>query len=342
MTGYLNVTRYACAIFFVLLCAVVLLHSAAAITLTPGNTGSSSAIANGDPVVIHGVATGHPQDGLQIWVIGYNYVKIDTVPVNADNTYSYELKSSDTQNLASGQYFVLIQHPMMNGQFDIVYDPGTGGVINRQLGEGAVIFQLTGPGSLQRPDAGSALLRAINNQNIDDSFTTVSFFVSRPTTVIDPIGEHFVGDMFTITGSTNLAVGDTLMIEVYSSSFKPTQKVQGSEFSGSTGTIKVLPGTNGYNRWSFAIDASTFRPDEYLVKVSGITIDVTGSTTFNIVERLPTTLNTPVPATTVQTISSPPATPPLPAPPTQKSPLSSTTILVAFVLVGSALILKRE
>jgi hypothetical protein len=342
MTGYSNVAKYACGIFFVMLCAVVLLHSAAAITLTPGNTGSSSAIANGDPVVIRGIATGHPQDGLQVWVISYNYVKIDTVLVNADNTYSYELKSSDTQNLASGQYFVLIQHPMMNGQFDIVYDPGTGGVINRQLGEGAVIFQLTGPGSLQTPDAGSALLRAINNQNIDDSFTTVSFFVSRPTARIDPIGEHFIGDKFTITGSTNLAVGDTLMMEIYSSSFKPTQKARGGEFSGSTGTIKVLPGTNGYNRWSFDIDASTFRPDEYTVKVSGITLDVTGSTTFMIVERVPTTLKTPVPATTIQTVSLPPVAPPAPAPTTQTSPLLSTTILVAFVLVGSAMILKRE
>jgi len=342
MTGYSIVARYACGMFFVMLCVVVLLPSAAAITLTPGNTGSSSAIANGDPVVIRGVATGHPQNGLLVWIIGNNYVKTETVMVNADNTYACELKSSDTQNLASGQYFVLIQHPMMNGQFDIVYDPGTGSVTNRQLGEGTVIFQLTGPGSLQSPDAGSALMRAINNQNIDDSFTTVSFFVSRPTALIDPIGEHFVGDRFTITGSTNLAVGDTLMIEIYSSSFKPTQKVQGSGFSGSTGTIKVIPGANGYNRWSFDIDASTFRPDEYLVKVSGITLEVTGSTTFTIVERLLTTLLTPAPATTVPALSPPPATLPGPTPTTQKSPLLFPVITCAIALVAGARILIKK
>ena len=328
MTGYSMTARYACGILFFMLCAAFILPSSAAITLTPGDTGSSSAIANGDPVYIRGVATGHPHDGLQVWVIGYNYVKTDTVPVNADNTYVYELKSSDTQNLASGQYFVLIQHPMMNGQFDIIYDPGTGRVTNRQLGEGTVIYQLTGPGSLQSPDAGSALMRAINNQNIDDSFTTVSFFVSRPAALIDPIGEHFVGDRFTITGSTNLAAGDSLMIEIYSSSFKPTQKVQGSGFSGSTGTIKVMPGTNGYNCWSFDIDASTFRPDEYTVKVSGITLEVTGSTTFTIVEKLLTTQKTPAPATTILSVTLPPTTQPAPAPTTQKSPLSSTTILL--------------
>jgi hypothetical protein len=340
--GYSNVARYACGILSFMLCAVCILPSAAAITLSPGDSGSSSAIANGDPVLIRGVATGHPQDGLQIWIIGNNYVRTETVMVNADNTYVYELKSSDTQDFAPGQYFVIIQHPMMNGQFDIVYDTGTGEVINRQLGEGTVIFQLTGPGSLQRPDAGSALLRAINSQNIDDSFTTVSFFVSRPTALIDPIGEHFVGDRFTITGSTNLAAGDTLMIEIYSSSFKPTQKVQGNGFSGSTGTIKVMPGTDGYNRWSFAIDASMFRPDEYLVKVSGITIDVTGSTTFTIVEKLTSTQKTPAPATTVPAVFPPTTSLPGPAPATQKSPLSSATIIVSFILSGCVLVLKRK
>jgi hypothetical protein len=340
--GYSNVARYACGILFFILCVVCILPSGAAITLSPGDSGSSSAIANGDPVFIRGVATGHPQDGLQVWIIGNNYVKTETVMVNADNTYAYEMKSSDTQDLASGQYFVLIQHPMMNGQFDIVYDPGTGGVINRQLGEGTVIFQLTGPGSLQRPDAGSALLRAINNQNIDDSFTTVSFFVSKPAALIDPIGEHFVGDRFTITGSTNLAAGDTLMIEIYSSSFKPTQKVQGNGFSGSTGMIKVMPGADGYNRWSFAIDASTFRPDEYLVKVSGITLEVTGSTTFTIVEKLPATQKTPATATTVPAVSPPPATLPGPAPPTQKSPLLFPGITCAIALVAGAWILTKK
>ena len=343
MTGYSMTARYACSMLFFMLCAVFILPSAAAITLSPGDTGStSSAIANGDPVYIRGVATGHPQNGLLVWIIGNNYVKIDTVMVNADNTYACELKSSDTQNLASGQYFVLIQHPMMNGQFDIVYDPGTGRVTNRQLGEGTVIYQLTGPGSLQSPDAGFALMRAITNQNIDDSFTTVSFFVSRPAALIDPIGEHFVGDRFTITGSTNLAAGDTLMIEIYSSSFKPTQKVQGSGFSGSTGTIKVMPGTNGYNRWSFDIDASTFRPDEYLVKVSGITLEVTGSTTFTIVERLPATLKTPAPVTTILSVTLPPTTPPAPAPTTQKSPLLFPGITCAIAFVAGARIITKK
>jgi hypothetical protein len=332
--------RYGCGMLFFILCAVILIPSSAAVTLTPGSSGSSSAIANGDPVYIRGIATGHPQNGLQVWILGYNYLKIDTVQVNADNTYSYELKSSDTLGLASGQYLVIVQHPMMNAQFDIVYDPGTGGVINRQLGGGTNIFQLTGPGSLQSPDAGNALMRAINNQNVDDSFTTVSFFVSSPSTLIFPIGKKYVGDTFTITGSTNLAVGDALMVEIISSSFKPTQKVQSGEFSGSAGTVQVMPGTIGYNRWSFDVDSSTFRPDEYLVKVSGMTVDVTGSAMFTLLERPPTTLETVAIVTSPTKVTAAPTT--LPAPTTQKSPLLFPLITCSVALAAVTWVLAKK
>ena len=342
MTGPSAFARYGCSVLSFVLCVVILIPSSAAITLTPGDSGSSSAIANGDPVYIRGIATGHPQSGLQVWIIGYNYLKIDTVQVNEDNTYNYELKSSETQNLASGQYYVVVEHPMMNGQFDIIYAPASGGVINRQLGNGTTIFQITGPGSLQSPDAAYALVRAISSQNVDDSFSTVSFFVSSPATLIKPIGTKYVGDSFTITGSTNLAVGDTLMVEIISSSFKPTQKVQSGEFSGSAGTVQVMPGTNGYNRWSFDVDTSTFKPDEYLVKVSGVTIDVTGSTTFTLLERPPATLEPIATITTTVTVPALPSTLPQTSPTPQKSPPLFSLITCSIALAAVARVVAKK
>jgi trimeric autotransporter adhesin len=334
MTHYSGkITAYA---LFLLFCAMLVVPSMA-VTLTPGST-SITSIANGDPVFIHGIATGHPQNGLQIWVIGKNYVKISNIPVNEDNTYVYELRSSETQNLASGQYLVIIQHPMMNGEFDIVFDPAKGEVINRQLDSGKAIFQLTGPGSLQRPDAGYALMQAINSQNIDDSFTTIPFFVDAPVSLINPIGDHYIGDTFTITGSTNLAVGDDLLVEIYSSSFGPTHKLQSGEFSGSTGTVKVEAGTNGYNTWSFYLDTSAFKADEYLVKVSGVTQDVIASTTFAITERSSAAVTTVSPVTTTVTLS--PNATQVTASPTQppvtQSPLSVTGIITGLVILGIA------
>ena len=330
-------------VFLLALCAILIIPSVSSITLSPGSSfAGAPTIANGDPVYIHGIATGHPSEGLQVWLIGYNYVKITPVFTNADNIYEYEFKSADTQSLTPGQYFVLVQHPMMNGVFDIYYDSSTGSVINRQLGTGTSIFQLTGTGSLQKPDGANALMQAINSQNLDDTFATTSFIIGNPTAFINPIGDHAVGDKFTINGSTNLGVGNNLMIEIISSSYKPTQKVQGTEFSGSAGIVKVEPGTNGFNRWSFDVDASTFKADEYIVKVSGTTIEVTGSTTFNIIEKLPTTVKTPSPETTIQSLTPPPTTQPAPVPTTQKSSLSPLGIIGAIALVTCVLIPIRN
>jgi len=330
------------SLFLLLLCVLFVIAPATALSLSPGSSFSGApTIANGDSVYIHGIATGHPRNGLQVWLFGNNYVKITTVSTNADNSYEYELKPADTRNLAPEQYFVLIQHPMMNGQFDIYYDTPTGSVINRQLGTGTSIFQLTGAGSLQSPAGANALMQAINSQNVDDTFATTSFIVNPPTAFISPVGDHGVGEQFTITGSTNLAAGDNLMVEITSSSFKPTYKSQGAEFSGATGTITVVPGSGALNTWSFPVDASSFKPDEYIVKVSGITIDVTGSTLFNIVERQPTLPSTPVPIITERTLLSIATTPPIPAPTTQKSPLSVAGIIGAIALAALATMVLR-
>ena len=310
--------------WFLLLLTLFVLASlilpAAALDLSTGNPPSTPpVISQGDPVFVHGIATGHPQQGLSVWLIGNNYARVSTVSVNNDNSFEYELKPAETRPLAPGQYFVLVQHPMMNGEFDITYNAGTGEVINRQLGTGMAIFKLTGAGSLQGSDAASALMQAVNSQNIDDSFTTVSFFIEPPVALIEPIGDHAVGDRFTIGGSTNLAAGDALLIEVYSSSFRPSSKAQSGEFSGSTGIVKVTPGSGGYNRWSFDLDTATWKPDEYIVTVAAVLQDVKGSATFSVTEKkvpspalpAPAAMTTLPPTTILTTV---------PSPTTQKAP----------------------
>ena len=185
-------------------------------------------------------------------------------------------------------------------------------------------------------------MRAISSQNLDDTFATTSFIIGNPSAFIHPIGNHAAGDRFTITGSTNLAAGNNLNVEITSSSFKPTQKVQSGEFSGSAGTVRVEPGAGGSNRWSFNVDASSFKPDEYIVTVTGETIDVTSSATFNIVEKLPATAELPSSETTVQTTISLSTPSPIPVTTTQKSPLPPAMIVVAMVLTGFAMRLKRR
>jgi hypothetical protein len=95
---------------------------------------------------------------------------------------------------------------------------------------------------------------------------------------IDPVGDKNVGDNFAITGTTNLPAGTEILFQVYSASFEPTAAdpqtgAQSGEFTGATGTVKVIRGTGDTNTWSADIDLSTFQPEEYLVNVSLLTGD---------------------------------------------------------------------
>lgn len=264
------------SLLFIALAAVV--QCAGAITLTPGSSGIAT-IAQGDPVTISGIATGQPQVGLQIWFIGYNFAKVTTVQVNSDDSYQYNLQRADTQNLAPGEYFVLVQHPMENGRFDIVLD--SSGIV-RNVNNGKAIYQFSGSGSLQSTNSVTALMNAIGSQNIDDTFAVTSFYVSTPAVSVAPPADIQQGQNLTISGTTTLAPGDQLLVQITSASFGPSNKTQSAGFSGASGTVTVMPGSGGTNTWSLTVDTSTFAPDEYIITVSGITQQVTGTARFTV------------------------------------------------------------
>ncbi|MDO9324136.1 MAG: PGF-CTERM sorting domain-containing protein, partial [Methanoregula sp.] len=316
-------------------------------------TASQSTVAQGDKIFITGTAEGNPSS-VKIWILGKNYPtvasQIRTESVNTDASFKYEVKQADTKNLYPGQYFVVVQHPMQNNLFDVdtstVGAPtGTVYVINKQLNAATVaaagttgsrVFTLLGAGSLQGSDAAEALVQGINDPNVDDTYTKLQFLVEVPVIRIDAIGDKHVGDKFTITASTNLAVDDEVLVQVYSSSFKPTQKSQSGEFSGATGTVKVAKGDSGMNKISFDVDSSTFKPDEYIVTEEAILQVATGTALFNVLDGaapvvttkatvVPTTVATAVPTTVATAIPTPI--------PTTKSP--GYGALIALIGLGA-------
>jgi len=230
-------------------------------------------------------------------------------------------------------------------------------------GRGSQLFKIGGQGALQGTDAAEALIQAINNAMVDDTYTKLQFLVEEPKVTINPIGEQRVGSKFEIAGTTNLAYDDNdLLVEVTSSSFKPTDKSQSGEFSGATGTVKVQQGTDGLNKWGFTVDASTFKPDEYIVRVSGVTTDVVETILFNVVEAgaAPVAAATPEPtaAPVEQNVTEQPTEVPTPVPtevptevpttvpptpePTQKSPGFGALVALAGLGAVAFLIQRRN
>jgi len=287
-------------------------------------TASQSTVAQGDPVYVTGTAQGQPALGVNIWILGKNYAAVASQSVNTDSSFSYKIQGTTTQNMAAGQYFIVVQHPMENGIFDVYTASSTGAPVstigasnvfvytvgsNGATGTSATLdFQLTGSGSLQGANAAEALVTAINSPNVDDTYTKLQLLVETPVITINPIGDHYVGDKFTITATTNLAVGDNVLFTVYSSSFQPTDKTQSGEFSGASGTVQVTQGTNGLNALSFSVDASTFKPDEYLVTATNqgvaTSVQATGTALFNVLQAQAQTA-TPTVVATVTTAAAP-------------------------------------
>jgi hypothetical protein len=115
--------------------------------------------------------------------------------------------------------------------------------------------------------------------------------------------------------------------------------------------VKVVAGSGGKNTWSFDVDTSTFAPDEYLVKISGVLQDVTASTRFNVVQCEGTggTCSVPMSAATIvsSNVTATATTPPQDAPVLTSTSIPATTqqspvpVAVCLGSIATVLVLRR-
>jgi len=150
------------------------------------------------------------------------------------------------------------------------------------------------------------------------------------------------GDIVTISGRTNLAVGDRLLVSVVSAAFTPTEKGTGGGFSGAAGTVTVQPGSP-LNTYSFEVNVSAFPPGEYQVSVESLETSFSTSGQF----VLPwTPVPTPVPtspATTPVTVMA--TTPAIPTSPSATQPTATplpVTLSLGAVALVTCILLRRR
>lgn len=320
-------------------------------SVKPGN------VAAGDEVHITGNAGVETSQGVAIWIMGKNKFIHDIESVDSDGTFDYELKSGDTEDLASGQYFVVVQHPMYDGIFDVDID-GSGYVVGSYPVPNSKKFKYSGPSSLQGSDAANALVDAIDDPAIDDKYARLQFVVAQPTIEISPIGTITIGTNFTIVGKTNLAIGDEVIVEVISASFGPTKKTQSGEFSGFSGSAEIVEGENGWNKFSIGVTSDNFIEDEYIVTATAVETSTTGTTTFNVIKFVPTPTptSTPIPTTpnpepttipptptpTTVPTTEPTTAPPTPTPTKQSPGFGAVIALIGLGVVGYLIVRKDQ
>jgi hypothetical protein len=100
---------------------------------------------------------------------------------------------------------------------------------------------------------------------------------------VDPISDKLVGDIFTVTSTTNVSAGEEILVQVYSSTFFPGGQ---REFYGTFGTVEVNQGINGINTISFVVNTSELKPDEYIVTNDAIRQDASSGVLFNVLPDL--------------------------------------------------------
>ncbi|MCM2465054.1 hypothetical protein [Methanoculleus oceani] len=144
-------------------------------------------------------------------------------------------------------------------------------------------------------------------------------------TAINEIGMVAANETLTISGTTNLAPGNHLLVEVTPVGFEPTNKSAPGGTGGTSGTAVVEEGNATANTWSFTVDTSGFEPGVYTVTVEWVEGDATASTTFTVVEAATATPTVTTPAATATT---PPATAPGPTP-TAAGPVLPAAALAA-------------
>ena len=260
-------------------------------------SGRRMTVAQGDELTITGNSGGRTDAGVAVWIFGRNYFWYDTVQAEHGGVFTYDLPGPVTRNMAPGEYSVIIQHPMTNGEFDIWPDRSHEMVLGTSPWYGAPVFRVAGPGALQGPAAAGALISALQSQFIDDTYTEYSIFIQNPKITIWPDSLNATtGATVSLAGTTNLAPGSRLLIEVTDERFGPAPKGGTGEWYGYSGTTTVYPGATGGQEFAFTIPAGTLQEGDYQVLIQAVSSPVTASGVLQVSEPV---IITPSPALTM-------------------------------------------
>jgi hypothetical protein len=245
-------------------------------------TPSQSLFAKGDPILITGTAEGVQYHEIIIWIFGKEDTIVDKITVNHDASFIYEIPRNISRKLETGQYFVIFQHPMLDDEFGVFFDDKKQNVLSDHPNKGTFLFSIAGEGRLSGFDAIQQLIPALNNSDIDDTYTRAAFHIESPLLRFNSIQDMKQGESAIITAITNLTVGDEIFIDIFSSSSVSKEGANSKHYSIIKGPVRVVKGDNGINKISFEFKTTHFPSGDYIIKASAMDVDVSASSSFKI------------------------------------------------------------
>ena len=246
-------------------------------------TSSPSVVIQDENLVVKGVAETASQ--VRYYIFGNNKHCSDTVDVGRNGNFVIDKTLAKTE-FDTGQYFMVIQHPMYDGNFNVAAGLDTNNepvVALNTTGDAAykdtdgtwkiytesqILFSLN---ERQSANAAQALCDAIDSENIDDIYAKCSFELKADATTVDPIPSEVTRGMpFTVSGTAARVDGTSISVELLSTTFSPESKY--SATSASFVTMITYPGADG--KWAVTFDTSGLNIDTYNISVSANAVKV--------------------------------------------------------------------
>ena len=282
------------------------------------------------------IGTAEATQKVAYYIFGTNYFAANNQTSVKDGEFTIKLEKADTNGMAAGQYFIVVQHMMYDKKFNIWANDTTGEVFYAvttsagQLGDAKVIFNVK---DRQTANAAQALCDNLDSQDIDDMYVKASFIVAEGTSVINPIPEEITkGSKLTISGTTTGHVGDVVTVEILSTAFAAVPK----DTVGSASFIALSTKVAEDGTWEVTFDTSSLNVDEYSVSVAVGALGGATTTKINVVEGAPVTPEQPETPVT-------PEQPEQPEQPTEpETPGFGALAALAGLGAVAVLLLRRE
>lgn len=248
-------------------------------------TAASNTIAKGDKIKITGHVEGTP-DLLLYYIFGSNFFDYNLIIPEDDGTY---LKEIATDGLTTGQYFVVIQHPMYDNLFNIIpgnYDAQNSYLVGdtttsspfsmngkkndiysfATIADGRLVYRdyISDITTHQTANKAEAVCNLINDGYVDDVYTKLDFVIANSYITANTIKDQQNGEPLKVSGTTNKAVNTDVVIEIISSKYVEKDKSSIPSSSYLVQTCKVVEGFNGVNTYSATFDITPLAVyDEY-------------------------------------------------------------------------------
>ena len=252
---------------------------------------STTVVAQDSDLTITGNA--EAADTLRFYVFGNNKFAEGTITVEDDGTFEEDI-DIDEDDYATGQYFLVLQHPMYDGEFNIgpLADANSDKVGNKDSynivlntkgsyaddATDAKIDILFNTLNRQSANAAEALCQALDTQNIDDVYVKATFVVATPTASMNPVSDVTKGSKLVVSGTSNMAPGEIVTVEMLSTAFAaiPKESVNSASF------MSLVTKVQDDGTWEVTFDTTGLNVDEYTlsatigdIKTSAVIVKVT-------------------------------------------------------------------